>query len=93
MRMVKMIKGVNRQILEVTSPDSPYFERIIFFVRNDFEKADEGKLKQEAEKLYKSAKKPPKTRKTLKQKLLLISYIALGLGAGCALSALMSALV
>ena len=27
----KMIKGVSKQILEVTNTDNPYFEKIIFF--------------------------------------------------------------
>ena len=29
----KMIKGVSKQILEVTNTDNPYFEKIIFFVK------------------------------------------------------------
>ena len=30
-----MLKGINKQILEVTNTESPYFERIVFFVRPD----------------------------------------------------------
>ena len=29
---VDMIKGVNKQVLEVTNTENPYFEKIIFFV-------------------------------------------------------------
>lgn len=30
-----MIKGINRQMIEVDQPDSPYFERALFVVRAD----------------------------------------------------------
>ena len=26
-----MIKGVSKQVLEVTNPENPYFEKIVFF--------------------------------------------------------------
>ena len=29
----EMIKGVSKQILEVTNTDNPYFDKIIFFVK------------------------------------------------------------
>ena len=44
-----MIKGINKQILEVTNTDNPYFERVIFFVRPQSAKTDEQLLKKEAE--------------------------------------------
>ena len=28
-----MIKGVSKQVLEVTNPENPYFEKIVFFVK------------------------------------------------------------
>lgn len=88
-----MIKGINKQILEVTNPESPYFERIIFFVKSDSQGIGESVLKKEAEKISLKAKKPPKTRKSLKQRLFSFGYIALGIGAGCALSFIMSTIV
>ena len=30
-----MLKGINRQMIEVDQPDSPYFERALFVVRAD----------------------------------------------------------
>ncbi len=30
-----MLKGINRQIIEVNQPDSPYFERALFVVKAD----------------------------------------------------------
>ena len=57
-----MIKGINKQILEVTNTDSPYFEKIIFFVRPESMNLGEKLLKGEAEKISLEAK-PPKSRK------------------------------
>ena len=82
-----MIKGINKQILEVTNPESPYFEKIIFFVTPKGLAADEKTLKKEAEKISKSAKKPPKSRKTPREALFTAMYILLGIGAGAAISA------
>ena len=44
-----MIKGVNRQVLEITNTENPYFERIIFFVKPEYGNEDRAKLKKEAE--------------------------------------------
>ncbi len=84
-----MIKGVNRQILEVTSPESPYFEKIIFFVRPEGAPRDEKQLYAEAEKFSKTAQRPPKTRYSFKQKLQWSLLLMLGLGAGAALTVIM----
>lgn len=85
-----MIKGVNKQILEVTNPESPYFEKIIFFVKPESQKLPEQSLKQEAEKISKSAKRPPKQKKTIKQIASTLLYICLGIGAGTALTFLLN---
>ena len=58
-----MIKGVNKQVLEVTNTENPYFEKIIFFVKPEYVNADREKLKKEAHLLAKSANKPPRARK------------------------------
>lgn len=77
-----MIKGVNKQILEVTNTDSPYFEKIIFFVRPESQKLDEQKLHSEAVKLSKIKAKPPRQRKTARQLISSVVYAVLGVGAG-----------
>lgn len=81
-----MIKGVNRQVLEVTNTDNPYFEKIIFFVKPEYGNEDRAKLKKEAEIVSKSAGKPPKSRKSKKE----LAYIAiqsmLCIGAGVAIT-------
>ncbi|MBR5272102.1 MAG: hypothetical protein IKU25_01720 [Clostridia bacterium] len=62
-----MIKGVNRQIVEVNQTECDYFERIIFIVRPEYKGACSSVLKSEADKLSKSAIESidsmPKTKK------------------------------
>lgn len=55
-----MIKGVNKQILEVTNTENPYFEKIIFFVKPEYKNEDRKKLQKEAEALATIAQKPPR---------------------------------
>ena len=43
-----MVKGVNRQVLEIHETGSEYFEKALFFVRPEFSKENEGKLKSKA---------------------------------------------
>jgi hypothetical protein len=81
-----MIKGINKQILEVTNTESPYFEKIIFFVRPEAQQMGEQSLQKEAEKISKEVKKPPKTKKTFKQIMSTVMYSLLGLGAGIAIT-------
>ena len=57
-----MIKGVNKQILEVTNTENPYFEKIIFFVKPEYKTADRKKLQKEAEALATITQKPPKIK-------------------------------
>ncbi len=85
-----MIKGVNRQVLEITNTENPYFERIIFFVKPEYGNEDRAKLKKEAENYALSAGKPPKSRKTKKEIRYLIMQSILCLGAGAALTFLFS---
>ncbi len=35
-----MIKGVNKQVLEITNTENPYFERIVFFVKPEYKGAE-----------------------------------------------------
>lgn len=78
-----MLKGVNKQILEVTNPESPYFEKIIFFVRPNTDKSDHQKLKTEAEKISAStATRPPKEKQSYKKavKVAITSFVFMILG-------------
>lgn len=87
-----MLKGVNKQILEVTNTESPYFEKIIFFVRPAQSAVSESDLQKEAERFSKQAGKPPKTRKSKKELFTTLACIVLGAGAGVALTLVMGVL-
>ena len=43
-----MIKGVNRQVVEVQETDCDYFERILFFVKPEYASLSEGKIRERA---------------------------------------------
>ena len=88
-----MIKGINKQILEVTNTDNPYFERVIFFVRPQSAETDEQLLKKEAEKIAATAQRPPKTRKTFKQRLTSAFFLLLGAGAALAMTYVVNNLI
>ena len=84
-----MIKGVNKQILEITNPESEYFEKIIFFVRSGSADMDDARLKAEAERFSRQNVKPPKSRRSKKELFSTAMCIFLGLGAGIALTVIM----
>lgn len=88
-----MIKGVNKQVLEITNTENPYFERIIFFVKPEYTSEDRAKIKKEAESLACSAGKPPKSRKTKKEIRYIITQAVLCLGAGAAITFLLNFLI
>ena len=86
-----MLKGVNKQILEVTNPDSPYFEKIIFFVRPASQNTDRKKLHKEAEKISTStAVKPPKQKLDVKKTLALVGYSAMTVMSGVGITFLLN---
>lgn len=88
-----MIKGINRQILEVTNPESPYFDKILFFVSGEGSAAGDENLKSEARKIASQIKKPPKTKKSRKDRFLNVAFIVFGVGAGAALSLILGTVI
>lgn len=78
-----MIKGVNRQVVEITQTDCEYFERILFFVKPEFASVSEGKLRERAGMMSSAANKPPVTkirRNRIFQLLCLVGSAAAGAG-------------
>lgn len=57
-----MLKGVNRQVVEVADTGSDYFERALFFVNPKYYGLTDGKLREKAQGLVSSAGAPPKTK-------------------------------
>lgn len=83
-----MVKGINRQVLEIQETGSPYFDRAFFFVKPEFAFTDEKKLRKAAEDALKHPDRLPKTRqKRMKSALLW----ALGSGAAAGAGAIITA--
>lgn len=57
-----MIKGVNRQVIEITQTQCEYFEKVVFFIKPEFAATSEGNLKERATMIAQSAGIPPATR-------------------------------
>lgn len=54
-----MLKGVNKQVLEINETQNGFFEKAIFFVKPEYSGMGEGRLRESARKEIESAGKPP----------------------------------
>lgn len=80
-----MLKGVNRQVVEIAQPESRYFEKIILFVKPEFSGLPEARLAARAAEDLPCEAAPPKTarRKTgFRLRSLLRAGLCAGAGAG-----------
>lgn len=57
-----MIKGVNRQVVEITQTQCEYFERVLFFIKPEYSAVSEGDLRERASAIAQSAGMPPASR-------------------------------
>ena len=57
-----MIKGVNRQVVEVNETQCEYFEKIMFIVKPEFAAVSEGKIRERAGIIADSSTLPPPTK-------------------------------
>ena len=57
-----MIKGVNRQVVEIPRPESDYFERVILFVKPEYYGVGEAGLREKAAAVLKNTVRPPAPR-------------------------------
>ncbi len=57
-----MIKGINRQVVEITQTRCEYFERVLFFIKPEFSAVSEGDLRERANEIAQSATVPPAAR-------------------------------
>ena len=57
-----LIKGVNKQVLEITETQNGFFEKAIFFVKPEYIGMSEGKLRESAKKELENAGNPPLTK-------------------------------
>lgn len=88
-----MIKGVSKQILEVTNTENPYFEKIIFFVKPEHQTTDRKKLQKEAEAVASVAQKPPRRKLNKRQVLITVGSCLTFTLAGCAITFLINLIV
>lgn len=57
-----LIKGVNRQVVEITQTQCEYFEKVLFFIKPEYSAVSEGDLKERATIIAQSAGMPPAAR-------------------------------
>ena len=87
-----MIKGINRQVVEVRDTGNECFERILFFVKPEYAGLSEGKIRERAGLAAQGAGMPPPTRvrkSRLSEVLKITLSMLTGIAAGIAISILM----
>ncbi len=57
-----MIKGVNRQVVEISQTQCEYFEKVLFFIKPEYSAVSEGDLKERATIIAQSVGMPPAAR-------------------------------
>ena len=83
-----MIKGVNRQVLEIKDTGCEYFTQALFFVDPKFSTLPEKTLREKAEASLKDPPGVPVSKKQKSLKIILkITNIAAAAGAGAAICA------
>lgn len=88
-----MIKGVNKQVVDVSETGSEYFERALFFVNPKYYGITDGKLKEKAQSLMGTAGTPPKNKKLEKKIRLKIALTAAASAAAGSIVTLFTTLV
>ena len=54
-----MLKGVNKQVLEIAQTENGFFEKAIFFVKPEYTGMSEGRLRESARKEMEKTGRPP----------------------------------
>ena len=84
-----MVKGVNRQVLEIHETGCDYFEKALFFVRPEFSGESDSKLKSKALNSIHNSTGIPKTRKQkIKSKVFFVVELLASAGAGAIITTL-----
>ena len=87
-----MIKGINRQVVEVRDTGNECFERILFFVKPEYAFMSEGKIRERAGIAARGAAIQPPPTKVKKSRLTEILKISLSLLTGIAAGIIISLL-
>lgn len=83
-----MIKGVNRQIIEVTETGSIYYERALLVVRPEYASAQRALLEREARRMLKAVSAPSSIKKRRA-----VTFWLLRLGATAVVTSIMTLLI
>ncbi len=87
-----MLKGVNRQVVEIAQPESRYFEKILLFVKPEYAGLPQDRLSRAAGDALFAESPPPRTggvrRGRVRNRLLGLIRAAACAGAGAGLLAL-----
>lgn len=85
-----MVKGVNRQVLEILEPQCDYFEKALFFVKPEYSNESDAKLRNQALKSIQNSNSVPKTRKQkVKSKMFFIIQMLTSAVVGSIITALL----
>ncbi len=77
-----MIKGVNKQVLEIAQTENGFFEKAIFFVKPEYSGMSEGRLRESARKEIEHTGKPPLSKSRKNEKLKLMLSLSVGFVVG-----------
>ncbi len=80
------LKGVNKTVLELSNPDSDYFERIVFYVKPNLKTSAKNTLRSEAEHIL-AQLSPSRPSQIGKQFLLRLLAFSLSAAGGAAITA------
>lgn len=85
-----MVKGINRQVLEILEPQCDYFEKALFFVKPEYSNESDVKLRNQALKSIQNSNSIPKTRKQrIKSKILFVAQMLSSAVVGSIITALL----
>lgn len=86
-----MIKGVNRQVLEIHDTGIDCFEKALFFVKPEYSTLSENKLRDRAFQVFSGRAGVPKTKKaTFKTVLYKVLGLLSAAGTGAAITLLLN---
>lgn len=87
-----MLKGTNRQVIEITQTDCEYFEKVMFFVKPECVNVSDGKLRERANLIAGTDNRPPAT-KLRRNRMVLAAQLAAAAGAGAGVTAVIAAIL
>lgn len=87
-----MIKGVNRQVIEITETGSEYFEKMLLVVKPQYSSMNLKKLKKKAGNIAAGVSQSPPPQPSKKKRpsfLASVAKLSAAAGAGAALTAML----